>query len=69
MFHTEILIKGKIGSNWTDWFEEMQIISDACGNTVLRGDLRDISAVYGILSHLSCLGITFISVNCREKIC
>lgn len=67
MFHTEILIKGKIGPNWTDWFEDMQILNYSPGETLLCGDLPDKSAVYGMISRMSSLGITLVSVTCEEK--
>ncbi len=67
MFNTEIHIKGKLGQNWAGWFEEMQIEEGTGGETILYGNLPDKSAVYGILSRLSSLGITLISVNCREE--
>ena len=67
MFHTEIHIKGKLDPSWADWFEEMQVQDGNAGNTVLCGDLPDRSAVYGVLSRLSNLGITLISVSCREE--
>ncbi len=66
MFHTEIHIKGKIDPNWSDWFEEMNVMEEPPGNTLLCGNLRDKSAVYGVISRLSNLGITLISVSCQE---
>ncbi len=67
MFYTVIHIKGNLNPAWADWFEEMQVSSADGGCTVLRGILPDISAVYGIISRLSSLGITLISVHCNEK--
>jgi hypothetical protein len=66
MIHTEITIKGKISSVWSDWFEQMQILPNDWGDTILTGDLPDKSAVYGVISHLSSLGITLVSVHCQE---
>jgi hypothetical protein len=67
MFHTEIHIKGKLGSNWSGWFEEMHVQASSTGNTILVGNLPDKSAVYGIISRLSSLGITLLSVTCQEE--
>jgi len=67
MFHTEIHIKGMLDPNWSDWFEAMQMQANLSGDTVLCGDLPDKSAVYGVLSRLSSLGITLISVTCQEE--
>jgi hypothetical protein len=68
MFHLEILIKGKIGPQWSDWFEEMQVQPNADGNTLLTGKLQDKAAVYGVLSRLSSLGFMLISAACQEVI-
>ena len=67
MFHTEIHIKGKLDAHWSDWFEGLQIRSDSAGDSNLFGDLPDRSAVYGVVSRLGILGITLISVTCREE--
>ena len=67
MFHTEIHIKGKLNPNWSDWFEGMQVREGHSGDTLLCGNLPDKSAVYGVLSRLSSLGITLISLDCREE--
>lgn len=67
MFHTEIHIKAKLDPHWSDWFEGFQIRSDSAGGSILFGDLPDKSAVYGAVSRLGILGITLISVTCREE--
>ena len=66
MFHTEIHIKGKLNSNWSEWFEDLHVRTSLSGDTILSGNLTDISAVYGVLSRLSSLGITLLSVTCEE---
>ncbi len=66
MFYTEILIKGKLDPDWSDWFDGIQFQSNPCGETLLSGNLPDKSAVYGIISRLSSLGITLLSVTCEE---
>lgn len=67
MFHTEIHIKGKLDPNWSDWFDHMHVLEEPSGSTLLRGDLPDKSAVYGVISRLSSLGMTLISVSCQEE--
>ncbi len=66
MIHTEITIKGRLNSVWSDWFEQMQIVPNDWGDTILTGDLPDKSAVYGVISRLSSLGVTLVSVYCQE---
>jgi hypothetical protein len=67
MFHTEIVIKGKLDPSWSDWFDAIRIQVDDIGNTLLCGNMPDKSAVYGVISRLSSLGVTLISVTCREE--
>ncbi len=67
MFTTEIRIKGKLDPTWSDWFGALQVQDSPSGDTVLRGNLPDRSAVYGVISRLSSLGITLISVSCQEE--
>lgn len=67
MFHTEIQIKGKLNPNWSEWFEDMQVRENSSGDTILCGCVADRAAVYGILSRLSSLGLTLMSVNCRQE--
>jgi hypothetical protein len=67
MFYTEIKIKGKLDQNLSDWFESLQVLENPTGDTVIFGNLPDRSAVYGVISRLSSLGITLISVSCQEE--
>ena len=67
MFYTKIKIKGKLDQNWSDWFEALQVLENQSGDTVIFGNLPDRSAVYGVISRLSSIGITLISVSCQEE--
>ena len=67
MYHTEIRVKGKINSNWSDWFGELQMRESLCDETVLSGELPDMAAVYGIISRLGSLVIPLVSVTCIEE--
>ena len=66
MFHTEIHVKGKLDQSWSGWFDGLQVQAGN-GETILSGDLPDKSWVYGVISRLSSLGVTLISVTCREE--
>ena len=39
-----------------------------CDETVLRGNLPDMAAVYGVISRLGSLVIPLVSVTCREEL-
>lgn len=68
MFRTEIHIKGKINPHWSDWFGELQVQDCHCDETILRGYLPDMAAVYGVISRLGSLVIPLISVDCKEAV-
>ena len=67
MYNTEIRVKGKIHPNWSEWFGEMQMQENTSDETILRGKLPDIAAVYGVISRLGSLVIPLVSVSCVEQ--
>ncbi len=67
MYRTEIRVKGRIDPNWSDWFGELHMQEHRCDETVLIGQLPDMSAVYGVISRLGSLVIPLISVSCVEE--
>ena len=68
MYQTEIHVKGKINPNWADWFGELHMQESCCKDeTVLRGKLPDMAAVYGVISRLGSLVIPLVSVICFEE--
>jgi hypothetical protein len=67
MIYTKIQVKGILDPSWADWFGDMEIFLDPSGDTFLTGNLPDKSAVYGMVSRLSSLGITLISLTCQEE--
>jgi hypothetical protein len=60
----EIGIRGYIGDAW---FEELTAIKQPNFETVLRGQLIDQAALYGVLRKINDLGIDLISVNLIEE--
>jgi hypothetical protein len=67
MYRTEIHVKGKIDSSWSDWFGEMQIEVTNGDETILTGQLPDMAAVYGIISRLGSLVLPLLSVVCIQE--
>jgi hypothetical protein len=59
----EIRIKGHLGHEWTDWFDEMTITLEDSGNTCLTGPVSDQTALHGLLKKVRDLGMTLLSVN------
>lgn len=60
----EIVIRGYIGEAW---FEGFTVIKQPNFATMLRGQIVDQSALYGVLRKINDLGIELISVNRIEK--
>jgi hypothetical protein len=58
-----IRIKGHLGRQWADRFEELSITLEDNGITLLTGPVVDQAALYGILRKIRDLGITLLSVN------
>ncbi len=66
MLHTEVRIRGMIGKEWADWFEDLAIIACPPEETVLVGNLPDQAALYGLLARLRDLRFDLRSVDCCE---
>ena len=63
----QIRIKGHLGQQWTDWFEDLTITLEENGDTLLTGPVVDQAALYGLLKKVRDLGIPLLSVNRVES--
>jgi hypothetical protein len=59
----QIRIKGHLGHQWTDWFEDLTITLEEDGNTLLTGLVVDQAALHGLLKKVRDLGMPLISVS------
>ena len=59
----EIRIKNCIDLDWSNWFEDLEILQEQDGTTLLVGPVSDQSALYGLLKLVHQLGLQLISVN------
>jgi hypothetical protein len=59
----EIRVRGQIDRDWADWLGGLTISHDPDGSTVLSGSVRDQTALYGLISQLSDLGLHLVSVS------
>jgi hypothetical protein len=62
----EIIVRGHLAPDWSVIFDDMEVIGQADGNTLITGSLPDQSALYGLLMRLRDLGLTLISVTPSE---
>lgn len=66
-----IVVKGQIGTAWSDWFDGLQVRPQPDGTTQLAGPLADQAALHGVLAKIRDLNLTLISVELqsgRERI-
>jgi hypothetical protein len=59
----QIRIKGHLGRQWADRFEELRITLEEDGSTLLTGPVVDQAALHGLLRKIRDLGIALLSVN------
>ena len=62
MIQVEIMIKGQLDEDWSEWFGSFEITHTA-GRSTLAGSIRDQAELRGMLSRLADLGLELISVN------
>ena len=59
----EIRIHGKLDSNWSDWFNGLEVRPQENGETLISGFLPDQAALQGILTKIFNLRLLLISVR------
>lgn len=59
----EIRVQGQLDSNWSDWFNGLDVTPQENGETVISGNLPDQAALQGILSKVFNLRLVLISVK------
>lgn len=62
----EIYVKGKIDPEMSDWFQGITIQPISADVSCLKYEAPDHSAIYGILSTLSTLRLSFISASVTD---
>ncbi len=60
----EIVIAEHLDERWAQWFGGLAIIHSAGSNeTILRGEMADQAALFGVLGKIRDRGLTLISVQ------
>ena len=59
----ELTVDGILDKRWSDWFDGMQLTSDADGQTTIAGPVADQAALHGLLAKVRDLGLPLVSVR------
>ncbi len=59
----EIRVEGELPSDWSSWFEGLDIHRGSHGESILSGLLTDQAAVHGVLTKIRDLNLKLLSVS------
>ena len=59
----QIVVKGHLASDWSEWFDGLAIAQTSTGETILSGPLADQSALHGVLIKVRDLGLPLLSLT------
>ena len=62
----QIVVKGHLDSEWSDWFDGLTITQVGSGETILTGPLADQTALHGVLIKIRDLGLPLLSLKRTE---
>ena len=62
----QVRVKGRLGRQWTAWFEGLTITPGDNGDTLLTGPVVDQAALHGLLRRVRDLGLPLIAVTRLE---
>jgi hypothetical protein len=66
----QIVIKGRLDANWTEWFDNLAITvtKDESGTviTTLTGPIMDQGVLHGLLARVRDLGLPLLEVRCLD---
>jgi hypothetical protein len=68
MQEVQILVKGQIDSQWSEWLGGLQIAHVGQEQSLLTGSIADQATLYGILTKLRDLDLKLVSVNLKEGV-
>ena len=59
----QIVVKGHLDSEWSDWFDGLTITLVDNGETILTGPIVDQAALHGVLIKIRDLGLPLLSLT------
>ncbi len=61
--HYEIRVAEQLDERWENWFDGLDIIHSESAGTLLKGEMADQPALFGVLGKIRDLGLTLISLQ------
>jgi hypothetical protein len=59
----QIRLQGHLDDRWSAWLDNLTVVHEDDGTTLLRGTLTDQAALYGVLIKIRDLGLLLLSVE------
>jgi hypothetical protein len=56
-------VRGVLAPHWSGWFADLDVVSDAAGETTFSGPLPDQAALHGVLAKIRDLGLPLVAVR------
>ena len=66
--HCRIRITWHLDPSWQAWFDDLDIVQESGGTTLLIGHLPDQAALYGVLLTIRRLGLSLLSLETNEAL-
>jgi hypothetical protein len=60
--HYQITVKESLDDTWSAWFDGLTVTPAPGAGTLLAGDVRDQTALHGLLAKIRDLGLTLVAV-------
>ena len=59
----EIRVQGHLDRRWSAWFDDMTLLADDDGSTLISGQVADQAALHGLIQKVRDLGLPLLSVT------
>lgn len=60
--HYQLTFIETLDASWSPWFDDLTITHNADGHTLMTGEVRDQSALYGLIGKARDLALTLVAV-------
>jgi hypothetical protein len=62
-YHYQITVNESLDDTWSAWFDDLTIAPAPGGGTLLAGEVRDQTALHGLLAKIRDLGLTLVTIT------